>query len=479
MPGQRAGKGSRAVEMVDHGSDMTPNRRYRRALAAASLLLVLLGLTVLTAPGRAAAQQSPAVAQARDPAVIDFIQVDGVIDPPVSAYLLRRLSEASTNGADLAVVQLNTRGGLDAPVQEIVEAMLASKVPVATWVSPSGARAAGAGTFIALAGNVVAMAPGTTLGPASPLNLAARPATGGAGRAAGDATALLQPIAAARGRSVDWAGRSFADGSTLTADQAVKQGVADIVAGSPSTLLQKLDGRTVEAGGRQVTLSTATYQLRFHKLSVMERLLHTALRPEIAYFLLLFGLFGLIFEIYNPGVGAAGVTGGICLAFAFYAFTVLPTSWGGVALLIVAVALLIIEMHEAGLGIFTVGGLAAFVAGSVMLFRGADPALRLPWIAIAAAVACLLLFFISVMTAAIRSRASVPVSGTESMAGMIGEARSDIAPDGQVFAKGTLWKARTAGMAIAEGAKVRILGVSGLMLIVEQAEAPAETHTPD
>jgi membrane-bound serine protease (ClpP class) len=150
-----------------------------------------------------------------------------------------------------------------------------------------------------------------------------------------------------------------------------------------------------------------------------------------------------------------------------------------VALLIVAVALLIIEMHEVGLGIFTVGGLAAFVAGSVMLFRGADPALRLPWIAIAAAVACLLLFFISVMTAAIRSRASVPVSGTESMAGMIGEARSDIAPDGQVFAKGTLWKARTAGMAIAEGAKVRILGVSGLMLIVEQAEAPAETHTPD
>ncbi|MGH2688016.1 MAG: NfeD family protein, partial [Actinomycetota bacterium] len=235
----------------------------------------------------------------------------------------------------------------------------------------------------------------------------------------------------------------------------------------------------VEAGGREVTLSTARYQLRFHKLSVMERLLHTALRPEIAYFLLLFGLFGLIFEVYNPGVGAAGLTGGICLAFAFYAFTVLPTSWGGLALLIAAVALLIVEMHEAGLGIFTVAGLGAFVAGSMLLFRGADPALRLPWLAIAVAVACLLLFFISVMTAAIRSRASVPVSGSESVAGMIGEARTDIAPDGQVFAKGTLWKARTAGMAIPEGARVTILGASGLTLIVEAAAAHADAPSPE
>ena len=456
--------------MVDHGTDMTPIRPFRRACC---LLAVLLGLALLAMP--AAAQQEPAGGQGPDPAVIDFIQADGVVDPPVSGYLLRRIAESATNGADVAVVQLNTRGGLDAPVREIVDAIRNSEVPVVTWVSPSGAGAAGAGSYIAMAGHVVAMAPGTVLGPVRPVNLAAPEGTDDAG----DADALLRSIAGAGGRDLAWAERSVDDGSTLTADRAVEQGVADVVAGSPATLLQELDGRRVQAGEREVTLSTARYQLRFHKLSIMERLLHTSLRPEIAYFLLLFGLFGLIFEVYNPGVGAAGVTGGICLAFAFYAFTVLPTSWGSLALLIAAVALLIIEMHEAGLGIFTVGGLAAFVAGSILLFRGADPALRLPWVAIAVAVACLLLFFISVMTAAIRSRASVPVSGARSMTGMLGEARTDIAPDGQVFANGTLWKARTAGMAIPEGAKVTVLGVSGLTLIVEAAAAHADAPAPD
>jgi membrane-bound serine protease (ClpP class) len=356
-------------------------------------------------------------------------------------------------------------------VQKIVERILASKVPVVAWVSPSGARGASAGAFVTLAANVAAMAPGATLGPALPVNLGSDKRSSVDGLAG--AVPLLRSIARARGRNVDWANGIVRKPVALTAGEAVKERLADFVAGSPATLLEKLDGRAVEVDGRPVTLSTGSYQLRFHKMSVLERLLHTAIRPEIAYFLLLFGLFGLIFEIYNPGVGAAGLTGGICLAFSFYALSVLPTSWAGVALLVLAVGFFLVEMHEAGLGAFTVAGMAAFIAGSVMLFSGADPALRIPWIAIAVAVVCMLLFFISVMTAAIRSRASVPVAGSESMTGLIGEARTDIAPDGRVFAKGTLWKARTAGMAIPQGAKVKILGVSGLMLIVEQAEAVA------
>jgi membrane-bound serine protease (ClpP class) len=431
------------------------------AFVAALLVAALAGA------GRARADAGGA-APANGATVIDFVQIEGVIDPPAAGYLLRQLGNAARNGADLLVIQLDTPGGLNAPVQEIVERILASRVPVVAWVSPSGAQAASAGAFVALSADVAVMAPGATLGPAHPVNLASDERNDG-----GDALPLLRSIARARGRTMDWADGIVREPAALTAGEAVKQRLADFVAGSPATLLEKLDGRSVEVAGRPVTLSTANYQLRFHKMSVMERLLHTAIRPEIAYYLLLFGLFGLIFEIYNPGVGAAGLTGGICLAFSFYALSVLPTSWVGVALLVLAVGFFLVEMHAAGLGMFTVAGMAAFIAGSVMLFSGADPALRIPWIAIAVAVACMLLFFISVMTAAIRSRASVPVAGSESMTGMIGEARTDIAPDGRVFAKGTLWKARTAGMAIPEGAKVRILGVSGLMLIVEPAEAVA------
>jgi membrane-bound serine protease (ClpP class) len=467
--------------MVDHDTDVIPTdpppsgmaarRRLLAACALVATLVVTFAATATATADRARAARGPSTtAPANRATVIDFVQIEGVIDPPTASYLLRRLDNAPRDGAGLVVVQLDTPGGLNAPLQKIVERILASKVPVVAWVSPSGARAASAGAFVTLAANVAAMAPGTTLGPAHPANLAADERRS---NVAGDASALLRSIGEARGRDVHRADRVTREAGGMPADEAVAERLADFVAGSPATLFRELDGRTVEVGGRPVTLSTANYQLRFHKTNVMERLLHTALRPEIAYFLLLFGLFGLIFEIYNPGVGAAGLTGGICLAFSFYALSILPTSWIGVALLVLAVALFLVEMHGAGLGVFTVAGLAAFIGGSVMLFSRVDPALRIPWTAIAVAVACMLLFFISVMTAAIRSRSSVPTAGSERMAGMIGEARTDIAPEGQVFAKGSLWKARTAGMAIPEGAKVTILGVSGLMLIVEQVEAVA------
>jgi membrane-bound serine protease (ClpP class) len=440
------------------GTDVPRPRTHPRVIAACALAAAVTAV-LATIAARAPGARAQGAA-----AVIDFIPVEGVVDPPAARFLLRELDAAARGGADLVVVQLNTPGGLDAPVGRIVERILASKVPVVTWVSPSAGRAQSAGAFITLAGHVAVMAPGTTLGPSRPANLASTE------RGAGTETAeRLRSIAELRGRDVDLVDRLA--GSSFSAEQAVDGGLVDFAAGAPATLLQKLDGRATVVDGRQVTLSTARYQLRFHKMGVMERLLHTAIRPEIAYFLLLLGLFGLIFEVYNPGVGAAGLTGGICLAFSFYALSVLPTSWGGVALLVIAVGFLLVEMHEAGLGFFTVAGLVVLVLGSLMLFSGAAPVLRLPWIAVAVAVAATLLFFISVMTAAIRSRASVPAAGSGGMTGMIGEARTDIAPEGQVFANGTLWKARTAGMAIPEGAKVEILGVSGLLLIVEPAKA--------
>jgi membrane-bound serine protease (ClpP class) len=194
--------------------------------------------------------------------------------------------------------------------------------------------------------------------------------------------------------------------------------------------------------------------------------------------LLLLGFYGLIFELYHPGIGAAGILGGISLILGFYALSILPTSWAGVALLLLAVAFFVVDLHTAGLGVFTVGGVLSLIAGSLLLFAGADPELRLGWWAIAGATVASLLFFIGAMTAAIRARLSKPISGSEGMVGMIGTARTDVAPEGQVMAKGTLWRARTAGAAIPEGTSVRIEGVSGLMLIVQPATDAAERPSP-
>jgi membrane-bound serine protease (ClpP class) len=440
-------------------------KSFRRALVwAASLLVVLGALGVLAPPPVSAQTQEPAGGD------IEFIELDGVIDPSSSRYLLRHIRRATENGSQVVIVRLDTPGGLEISMREIVQRMLNSEIPIVVWVAPNGGRAASAGVFIAYAAHVTVMAPGTNIGAAHPVNLGGRLSPEEEQKATNDAAALLRSIARQRGRSVEWADRAVRESASLDATEAASQGVVDFVAGQLDTLLNRLDGREVVVGGRTIRLSLQGEQLNFHKMSFLERILHTALRPDIAYWLLLFGLFALIFELYNPGIGAAGVLGGIALILGFYALSILPASWVAVALLVASVAFFLADLHTAGLGIFTVGALLSLVAGSVLLFAGANPFFRLPWWAIAGAVAASLLFFISVMTAAIRARGARPVSGAEGMIGTIGVARTDIAPDGQVSAKGTSWRARTLGAAIPEGASVRIRSVSGLLLIVEAVE---------
>lgn len=447
--------------------------RFRVVLVACLVAAAFAALAgaALAAVSRPTAQGEKACPGDPERAVIDFVQLEGVIDPPSSGYLLRQLDAAAEDGSDLVVVELDTPGGLDVSMRQMVQRILGSEVPVVVWVSPSGARAASAGVFITMAAHVAVMAPGTSIGAAHPVNLGGEQDEVTAEKATNDAAALLRSIATQRGRNADWADRAVRESVALGAEEAERGNVVDFVAGSPRTLFERIDGQTVEAGGREVTLSTACYQLRFHKMSILERILHTAISPEVAYFLLLFGLLGIVFEIYNPGIGAAGVLGGICLVLAFYALSILPTSWAGVALLVLAVAFFVIDLSMAGLGVFTVGAVAALVAGSILLFAGTSPVLRLGWGSIAAAVAVTLLFFVPVMTAAIRARRSQPLSGAEAMVGTLGEARTDLAPEGRVMAKGTLWRARTTGAAIPQGAKVRIRSVSGLLLMVEEVES--------
>lgn len=413
--------------------------------------------------------------------VIDFIELEGVIDPVSSRYLLRMLDRASSEGSNLVIVQLDTPGGLDISMREMVQKILASRVPVVVWVAPAGARAASAGVFITYAAHIASMSPATNVGAAHPVNLGGEADETSTEKAVEDAVAYLESIARLRNRNVEWAEDAIRESASIDAERALELNVVDLNSSGLSDLLRQIDGRTIritpegglgeDTDAYDVTISTQNYRLVFHKMGLFERILHTVVRPEIAYMLLILGFYGLIFELYNPGIGAAGVLGGTSLILGLYALSILPTSWAGVALLVLAFVFFVVDLHVAGLGVFTLGGVVSLLAGSLLLFSGASPELRLAWWAIGGAVAGSLLFFIGVMTAAIRARIAQPVSGSEGLVGTFGSARTDIAPEGQVMARGTLWRARTAGMAIGQGSRVRILGVSGLVLMVEQAEA--------
>jgi membrane-bound serine protease (ClpP class) len=344
-------------------------------------------------------------------------------------------------------------------VTDLVDRIRRARVPIVVWVAPQGARAAGAGLFLAEAAPVLVMGPGTTLGPAVPVNL--------------DGTTDPAAAAAYLGSVISGGPRPGATPAleAVSDETAASEGIVSFRAGTLGTLLQNLDGRTVTVDGQPVKVSVVGAPLRFQKLGFFDRLLHAATRPAVAYMLLLVGLFGIVFELYFPGIGAAGLMGGGALVLSLYGFSVLPTSWAALALVVVGIVAFVPDLHSGGLGLLTAFGTVALVAGSILLFPHASPALRLPWWAIVAAVAGTLLFFISIMTAALRARAARPPAGIEGLVGSLGLARTDLVPDGEVTAAGSLWRARTLGAAIPEGTKVRVRSVSGLLLLVEGVAA--------
>ena len=419
----------------------------------------------------------PAAAQSRS-STVDLIEVKGIIDPAVADYLRGRLTDAGSDGVRAAIIQLDTPGGLDVSMRDIIQRMLDSTVPVVVWIAPRGARAASAGTFITYAANLAYMAEATELGAATPVNLGGEQSETLQRKVTNDAVAYIQEIARTRGRNAEWAEDAVRDAASIGATEAVQIDVVNGMATSLADLLEAMDGAVVRTGDdRTVTLETwdetrdvPTVTVRFQEMNVFQRLLHAITDPEVAFLLLLAGTFGLIFELYNPGIGLAGVLGAVSLLLGFYALSVLPTNWVGVALVVLAVVFFLADLQAAGLGIWTIGGVVALVAGGALLFSGADPSVQLsPW-AIAAAVTGTLLFFISVMTAALRVRLRRPITGEEAIVGMVGEAKTDIAPEGTVVTKGTLWRARTMETGIAAGSKVKVMATEGLVLLVEPLE---------
>ncbi|MFN2592788.1 MAG: nodulation protein NfeD [Candidatus Dormibacteria bacterium] len=433
----------------------------------------LLGALILLALAGPAWTSTRSQGSSPAGATVNYFELSGVIDPVSAKVLGQVIASSEASHSAVLIVRLDTSGGLRISVTDLVDRIRHARVPIVVWIAPQGARAAGAGLFVAEAAPVLAMGPGTTLGPAVPVNL--------------DGT--TDPAAAAAYlRSITSAGlrpQSTGAVEAMSDEAAARAGSISFRAGTLSTLLDNLDGRTVTVDGQPVKLSVAGAALRFEKLGFFDRVLHAATRPAVAYMLLLIGLFGIVFELYFPGIGAAGLMGGGALVLSLYGFSVLPTSWAALALVAVGIAAFVPDLHTGGLGIPTAFGTVALVAGSILLFPHASPALRLPWWAIVSGLVGSLLFFISIMTAAMRARSARPPAGIEGLVGSLGLARTDLVPDGEVTAAGSLWRARTLGAAIPEGTRVRVRSVSGLLLLVEgvaeeatgeaPAQGPAET----
>ncbi len=424
----------------------------------------------------------PAAATA---ATVKVAEIHGAISPASAAYFLRALDEAQRAKADLLVLKLDTPGGLDSAMREMIQGILASPVPVATWVAPSGARAASAGTYLLYASHVAAMAPGTNLGAATPVAIgiggdAGRPGTekpgDGKGRAPSggamekkavhDAAAYLRSLAQLRGRNAEWAERAVREAESLSAEEALKQKVIDFVAADLPELLQKAEGRKVRLAAGEATLALGAAAVVTVERNWKERLLAAIADPNIALILMMLGVYGLLFEFYTPGFGVAGIVGAICLLLALYALAMLPINATGALLILLGVALMATEAFVPSFGAFGIGGIVAFVAGSLMLIDADVPGLQisLAFIVPLAAVSAAVLGGVGAF--ALRSRRRPVVSGVEAMAGGRAVALEDFAREGWVQAFGERWKARSAAP-LAKGARARIVAVDGLTLVVE------------
>lgn len=398
------------------------------------------------------------------------IRTVGIHDPitPVTARFLHRVMEDAAKQRDrLVLIELDTPGGLDSSMREIVKDIFASPVPVAVYVSPSGARAASAGAIICLASDICALAPGTNIGAAHPVSLGEKTDKTMETKVVNDAEAYVEGIARKRGRDETLARSMVRDSVSLSADKALAGHVIDLIARDRAGLLRQLEGRRMSRDGRETVLQLAGAEVAPAQMGTGEQILNAISNPNVAYVLMMLGMLGLFFELSNPGVILPGVIGGISLILAFFAFQTLPVNYAGVLLILLALILFIAEIKIVSHGMLTIGGVIAMVLGSLMLFESPEPYLRVSWSVILAMVLATVLFFVVAVTKVMAVHRLRPVTGREGLTDQEGEAVSEIAPEGKVFVCGEYWDAWS-DEPIAAGTRVTVEAVEGMRLKVKR-----------
>ena len=418
------------------------------------LPLVLLGAGVVTA------EQSD----------IYIIRIADAISPGTAEFIKTGIKKAEEDGAACIIIELDTPGGLAESMRQIVQNILASRVPVVVFVSPSGARAASAGVMITMAADVAAMAPGTNIGAAHPVGAGGKDIDGKMSeKVINDMVAQAKSVAEKRGRNAKWVEDAIRESVSVTETEALKENIIDLIANNTDDLIEQLNGREIKDRG---TLTFDDVNKIVLKETLRTKILRTISNPNIAYILMMIGLAGLYFELSHPGAIFPGVIGGISLILAFFALQTLPVNYAGILLIVLAIIFFIMEMKITSYGLLSIAGIVSLLLGSLMLFEGDTPGMKLSLQVLLPTIIVISGFFVAVASLVFRAQMAKPATGSGGLIGEIGIVKKPLTPEGKVFVHGELWNARSKEP-LDEDTKVRVVKVVNLILEVESVEDSA------
>lgn len=398
------------------------------------------------------------------------ITIDGAINPASAEYIDSGINQAVENNVECLVIKLNTPGGLLESTRNIVTSILESPIPIIVWVAPSGARAASAGVFVTLSANIAAMAPGTNIGAAHPVTLQGTQDSVMMEKATNDAAAFIKTISEKRSRNIKWAEDAVRKSVSLTETEALKENVINLITNNINDLLTKINNKVVETARGKEILKTTGAEIKYIGMTFQEKILDLLSDPNIAYILFMIGFYGILFELYNPGAILPGVVGVISLVLAFYSMHTLPVNYAGLALIVFALILFVLEIKIVSHGLLTVGGTISLILGSIMLIKTESfgEVIRVSWGVIILVVALTVLFFTFAIGMGIRAQRKKPVTGNEGLLGETGEAFSDLDPKGKVLVHGEIWSAESSEGKIHKGERIIVSEITGLNLRIRK-----------